>query len=57
MSEYVLSIDQGTTSTRAVVFDHSGAVPVPVRRNTSSASRRPGGWSMTPLRSGAIPVR
>lgn len=26
MSEYVLSIDQGTTSTRAVVFDHGGAV-------------------------------
>ncbi|WP_150462376.1 glycerol kinase GlpK [Nesterenkonia ebinurensis] len=26
MSDYILSIDQGTTSTRAVVFDHSGAI-------------------------------
>ena len=26
MSEYILSIDQGTTSTRAIVFDHSGSV-------------------------------
>ena len=23
---YVLAIDQGTTSTRAIVFDHAGAV-------------------------------
>ncbi len=26
MSNYVLAIDQGTTSTRAIVFDHSGSV-------------------------------
>jgi glycerol kinase len=26
MSEYILSIDQGTTSTRAIIFDHSGSV-------------------------------
>lgn len=26
MPEYILSIDQGTTSTRAIVFDHSGSV-------------------------------
>lgn len=26
MSEFILSIDQGTTSTRAIVFDHSGSV-------------------------------
>ncbi|MGX5680540.1 glycerol kinase GlpK [Schumannella luteola] len=26
MSTYVLAIDQGTTSTRAIVFDHSGSV-------------------------------
>jgi glycerol kinase len=26
MSDYVLAIDQGTTSTRAIVFDHSGAI-------------------------------
>src|SRR2546429_565739 len=26
MSRYVLAIDQGTTSTRAIVFDHSGSI-------------------------------
>jgi glycerol kinase len=26
MSQYVLAIDQGTTSTRAIVFDHSGSI-------------------------------
>ena len=26
MSEYIVAIDQGTTSTRAIVFDHSGSI-------------------------------
>jgi glycerol kinase len=26
VSEYVVAIDQGTTSTRAIVFDHSGSI-------------------------------
>ncbi len=26
MTEYVIAIDQGTTSTRAIVFDHSGSI-------------------------------
>ena len=26
MTRYVLSIDQGTTSTRAIVFDHSASI-------------------------------
>lgn len=26
MSDYILSIDQGTTSTRAIVFDHAGTI-------------------------------
>src|SRR5215207_3301244 len=26
MADYVLAIDQGTTSTRAIVFDHSGTI-------------------------------
>ncbi|MCU1432740.1 MAG: glycerol kinase, partial [Actinotalea sp.] len=26
MADYILSIDQGTTSSRAIVFDHSGAI-------------------------------
>ncbi|TXN31837.1 hypothetical protein FVP33_02575, partial [Lacisediminihabitans profunda] len=26
MTDYILSIDQGTTSTRAIVFDHAGSI-------------------------------
>jgi len=26
MANYVMAIDQGTTSTRAIVFDHSGSI-------------------------------
>ncbi|MBW7893463.1 MAG: glycerol kinase, partial [Chitinophagaceae bacterium] len=26
MSKYILALDQGTTSSRAIIFDHSGAV-------------------------------
>jgi len=26
MADYILAIDQGTTSTRAIVFDHSGTI-------------------------------
>jgi glycerol kinase len=26
MSQYILAVDQGTTSTRAIVFDHSGSI-------------------------------
>ena len=26
MAEHILSIDQGTTSTRAIIFDHAGSV-------------------------------
>ena len=26
MSDYVIALDQGTTSTRAIIFDHSGSI-------------------------------
>ncbi|TXN27805.1 FGGY family carbohydrate kinase, partial [Lacisediminihabitans profunda] len=26
MTDYILSIDQGTTSTRAIIFDHAGSM-------------------------------
>src|SRR6478609_8599502 len=26
MTDYIIAIDQGTTSTRAIVFDHSGSI-------------------------------
>jgi glycerol kinase len=26
VNQYVIAIDQGTTSTRAIIFDHSGSI-------------------------------
>ena len=53
MAEYVLAIDQGTTSTRAIVFDHAGTVVVARHSSsTSRSSRRRAGSSTTRSRSG-----
>ena len=56
MADYVIAIDQGTTSTRAIIFDHEGQRSSrPARRSTSRSSRRPAGSSTTRRRSGATP--
>ena len=61
MADYVLAIDQGTTSTRAIVFDHSGPIvrdradraraDLPARRLGRARRRRRSGT--TPARSSA----
>ena len=43
MSDYILSIDQGTTSTRAMIFDHDGAV-VPVAQLEHKQYFPKAGW-------------
>ncbi|WP_281888533.1 glycerol kinase GlpK [Paenibacillus sp. YYML68] len=42
MKKYVLSIDQGTTSTRAMLFDHSGDVVGMKQRETKQSFPQPG---------------
>ena len=42
MSDYVLSIDQGTTSTRAIVFDRSGAIVSSAHKEHAQILVRPG---------------
>ena len=44
---YILSIDQGTTSTRAILFDHSASIVASRSASTSRSSRRPAGSSTT----------
>jgi hypothetical protein len=48
MTQYVLSLDQGTTSSRAMLFDHEGKIAGSPSTNSSSISRRPDGSSTTP---------
>ena len=39
MSKYIASIDQGTTSTRFILFDHAGAI-VAVEQREHNQSRK-----------------
>ena len=50
---YILALDQGTTSSRAIVFDHDGAIRAVAQREfRADLTRRPAGWSTTRTRSG-----
>lgn len=56
--KYIIAIDQGTTSSRAIIFNHGGQiVSVGQMGNMSRFSRGPGGSSTTPWKSGPMCVR
>ena len=58
MADYVLAIDQGTTSTRAIIFDHSGSiVSTGQKEHEQIFPQRRAGSSTTPTRSGTTPAR
>jgi glycerol kinase len=57
MNGYVAAIDQGTTSTRFMVFDHAGNEVGRHRSSTNRSCPGPGGWSTTRWRSGNEPGR
>jgi glycerol kinase len=42
MKKYILSFDQGTTSSRAIVFDHSGAIVSVAQREFTQIYPQPG---------------
>ena len=52
MAKYAAAIDQGTTSTRCMIFDHGGKVVAWPRRSTSRSIPSRAGSSMTRTRSG-----
>ena len=52
MTRFVLALDQGTTSSRAIVFDHAGAIVATAQQEFAQHFPRPAGWSTTPRRSG-----
>ena len=47
MAKYAAAIDQGTTSTRFMIFDHAGKVVGSIRKNTSRFTRSRAGLSTT----------
>ena len=51
--QYVAAVDQGTNSTRCILFDRRGRLVSVAQRETSSTSRGRAGSSTTRPRSGA----
>ena len=49
---YVLALDEGTTSCRAVIFDDAGAVVGISQKSSVKDFPSPAGWNMTPTKSG-----
>jgi glycerol kinase len=47
MKEYILSLDQGTTSSRAVLFNAKGEKVASVQKDIRRYSPATAGWSMT----------
>lgn len=56
-ANYVLAIDQGTTSSRAIVFTHEGTIHSVGQLEHDQIFPAPAGWSTTPTRSGATSAR
>ena len=53
MKEFILSLDQGTTSSRAIVFDHNGHAGCLCTKGIYSVFiRNPDGWNTIRRRSG-----
>jgi glycerol kinase len=43
MSRYMMALDQGTTSTRTIIFDHSGSIVSQSQREHAQIFRTPVG--------------
>lgn len=52
MEKYILSLDQGTTSSRAILFNEKGKSSIPPKRNSHSISLNQAGSNITPMRFG-----
>jgi glycerol kinase len=42
MQKYILAIDQGTTSSRAIIFDHAGSIKAVAQREFQQYYPKPG---------------
>ena len=51
-ADHILAIDQGTTSTRAILFDSSARAVAVAQREFAQHYPQPAGWSTIPKTSG-----
>ncbi len=49
MSQYILALDQGTTSSRAIVFDHTGAIVATAQKEFTQLFPQPGWVEHDPM--------
>jgi len=54
MKKYVLAIDKGTTSSRAIVFDHRGAIKSVAQREFKQYYPQPGWVEHDAVKSGRL---
>ena len=54
MSEYIISLDQGTTSSRCILFDHEGRIVSVAQKEFTQIFPNPGGWNMILWKSGRV---
>jgi len=52
MPKYLIAIDQGTTSSRAIIFDKQGGVIQMAQKEFTQIFRSPAGWNTTRWKSG-----
>lgn len=50
--KYIVALDQGTTSSRAVLFDRNADIVDIAQREFTQIYPKPAGWSMTRWKSG-----
>jgi glycerol kinase len=57
MEKFVISVDQGTTSTRAIIFNEAGEALASGQLEHKQIMTQPAGSSTTPWKSGTTLVR
>ncbi len=52
--KYIMAIDQGTTSSRAIIFDKKGNKLVVHKRNLLNIFLMQAGWNIMPMKFGIL---
>jgi len=47
--KYILALDQGTTSSKVIIFDHTGAIVSPAQREFTQYYPKPGWVEHDPM--------
>ncbi len=51
---YIMAIDQGTTSSRTIIFDKKGSISAVLKKSSRNISRKKAGLNMMQMKSGIL---